>query len=435
MARSGKSMIESSDDLWQELSLMADSFADLGRRLLHASRELVSPGVVPNADLLEQVGQLRSAFESARARIYQTGIALDLALPAPQTVHSLKRLATLLDAIEDAEARNQEAMAQVAHAPTETTERMESLPEANDIADVQPQQAISDPETVAEVEVESAFEAKAVSVPVAAFELAAAPQSEVVFESERAPVPEAVPELEAVLEVAVLPDAEVVLEQSALPEPMAAPEPMATIDEETNDDAVLGEVFEPGALEPSSGFDEALSEETSEPPLIAEPEPTFAVVNETLDDAVEARDFEPEMPKPSPVLDDDLGGEIPEPPMIAEPEPAFAALTSDALLSSVVTEALPYIPRSLSVRLTGRRLGRVAQQATSHSLKLWEPVRLQAGGSMIEELATEGGAATGNDSARQDPAADGTDKASGSTTAGRVASWVRRAGWLGHRTA
>jgi hypothetical protein len=262
-------MIESSDDLWQELSVMADSFADLGRRLLHASRELVSPGVVPDAELLEQVGQLRSGFESLRERTYRSASELDLALPPRETVQSLKRLATLLEAVEDAETRNQVAMAEV----------------------------------------------------------------------------------ETALEVATAPIESV-------------PEPIAAIDE-------IGDAAAQEAL--------------------PEPIATIAIGEEVDDDPVPAPVAELEVPQPSTAVDEDSDLATSRPHLIAEPEPAFAELTSDALLTDVVAEALPYIPRSQTVRVSSRALGRAARPLAALGLRLFEPLRLLSGGSMIAELAAEAG--------------------------------------------
>ena len=55
-------MNQGSNDLWQELSAMADAFGDLGRAMLSASRQLHNPGVLPPATIDEQLGRLRLGF-------------------------------------------------------------------------------------------------------------------------------------------------------------------------------------------------------------------------------------------------------------------------------------------------------------------------------------------------------------------------------------
>lgn len=96
-------MIEGHDELWQELSEMADSYAEIGRRLVHAGREVIAPGIVPDRELLEQVAGLRIGFESLRERTYTTASRLDLVLPSLEAVRSLKELAILLEAVIEAQ--------------------------------------------------------------------------------------------------------------------------------------------------------------------------------------------------------------------------------------------------------------------------------------------------------------------------------------------
>jgi hypothetical protein len=98
-------MGEGSDALWEELSALADDFADLGRRLLHSSRQLHSPGLLPPASLLEEIERLRRASESLRART--CGLAAEHGVPVPQpsALEGLKGLADLLVAVTDAEER------------------------------------------------------------------------------------------------------------------------------------------------------------------------------------------------------------------------------------------------------------------------------------------------------------------------------------------
>jgi hypothetical protein len=92
-------MTESHDDLWQELSEMADAYAETGRRLVHAGRELITPGLVPEGELLESVEQLRARFEALRIRTYDSAGMYARELPPMETVRSLKELAILLERV------------------------------------------------------------------------------------------------------------------------------------------------------------------------------------------------------------------------------------------------------------------------------------------------------------------------------------------------
>ncbi len=98
-------MMDASGELWQELSVMADAFADLGRRMLHASRLVHAPGILPADSLLDEVVTLRQAFASLRDRSCRLAESLRVPYPGDGQVNSLKALALLLDAAAEAETR------------------------------------------------------------------------------------------------------------------------------------------------------------------------------------------------------------------------------------------------------------------------------------------------------------------------------------------
>ena len=98
-------MIEASDDLWLELSEMADASADLGRRMLGALRQLLSPGVLPSASLVEDMDELRGRFEALRDRTSRLAEELSVSIPAAGALDSLRGLAGLLEAVGEAEER------------------------------------------------------------------------------------------------------------------------------------------------------------------------------------------------------------------------------------------------------------------------------------------------------------------------------------------
>jgi hypothetical protein len=104
-------MIEASDDLWLELSEMADAFADLGRRMLGASRLLLSPGVLPSVSLVEDLDDLWGRFEGLRDRTVRLAEALSVSIPAEGALDSLRGLAGLLEAVSEAEERRDAARA------------------------------------------------------------------------------------------------------------------------------------------------------------------------------------------------------------------------------------------------------------------------------------------------------------------------------------
>ncbi len=91
-------------DLWHELSGLADAFADLGRRLLHASRRLHAPGALPPQSLCVEMDGLRLAFDAVRAAVMERadGMVVPFAAGA---IDTLKDVAALLEAVGDAEQR------------------------------------------------------------------------------------------------------------------------------------------------------------------------------------------------------------------------------------------------------------------------------------------------------------------------------------------
>ena len=92
-----------SDSLWHELSAMADAFADLGRRLLAASRELHATGVLPPAPLFAEVARLDAAMTALRERTCQLAGSLGVAAPTPGALETLKGLATFLERVCETE--------------------------------------------------------------------------------------------------------------------------------------------------------------------------------------------------------------------------------------------------------------------------------------------------------------------------------------------
>ena len=87
-----------SNALWVELSTMADGFANLGRRLLSASRLLHAPGVLPPESLLDELTNLRTGFVTLRDRVTSLAVALGVSVVEPDELNDLKALAVLLEA-------------------------------------------------------------------------------------------------------------------------------------------------------------------------------------------------------------------------------------------------------------------------------------------------------------------------------------------------
>lgn len=140
--RSETPMNARSEELWQELSNLADSFADAGRRLLNASRRFRSPGVLPAEELIREVEALRGAFTSVRDRVSALARDVGVELPAPSAVESLKGLAALLEQTSAAEARL-EARAAVARRAVGLLDRVIGLRHAV-LADFPPLTACQD---------------------------------------------------------------------------------------------------------------------------------------------------------------------------------------------------------------------------------------------------------------------------------------------------
>lgn len=111
-------MGEDGRDLWHELSGLADAFADLGRKLLHASRQLHAPGALPEEALITEFASLRAAFDSARDETLGRAERLSVPTPPDGPPGNLKALAALLDAVDEAEARRHEQAEQTAYALT-----------------------------------------------------------------------------------------------------------------------------------------------------------------------------------------------------------------------------------------------------------------------------------------------------------------------------
>src|SRR5262245_35507399 len=109
-------MGEGSYEIWQDLSALADGFADLSRGLLRAARQLQAPGVLPAEALLEEVARLRRGFEAARDRVL--GLARELGVEAPEgrALESLKGVAALLERVTEAEERLEERRARASAA-------------------------------------------------------------------------------------------------------------------------------------------------------------------------------------------------------------------------------------------------------------------------------------------------------------------------------
>src|SRR4051794_35573331 len=99
------SMSQSSNDLSQELAVMSDVFSDLGERLIHAARQLHSPGAPPPESLVEELSSCRGDFADLRARTRTLAGSLHVACPPEEGLPGLQDLAALLDEIAEAEIR------------------------------------------------------------------------------------------------------------------------------------------------------------------------------------------------------------------------------------------------------------------------------------------------------------------------------------------
>jgi hypothetical protein len=96
---------QSSNALSQEVAVLADVFADLGERLLHAARQLHNPGTPPDETLLEELTACRQDLESLRDRAHELALGLHISCPAPEDLCSLQSLGALLDDVAEAEIR------------------------------------------------------------------------------------------------------------------------------------------------------------------------------------------------------------------------------------------------------------------------------------------------------------------------------------------
>ncbi|MFO0907309.1 MAG: SdrD B-like domain-containing protein [Isosphaeraceae bacterium] len=98
-------MAEGSDGLWQELSALADEYAELGRGMLQAARRLQSPGMLPAESLVDQIVKLRLTTESIRRRTCELARALGVPIPEVRSLDNLKGLAEFLEVVAEAEDR------------------------------------------------------------------------------------------------------------------------------------------------------------------------------------------------------------------------------------------------------------------------------------------------------------------------------------------
>jgi hypothetical protein len=108
----------SSHEVWQDLSSLAESYAELGRALLHAARQLHAPGVLPSRSVVEEVDQLGRAFAGVRERTCQLAAGLGLDVPVFPPLESLRSVASLLERVVEAEERLDERRARAASALT-----------------------------------------------------------------------------------------------------------------------------------------------------------------------------------------------------------------------------------------------------------------------------------------------------------------------------
>ena len=104
-------MGDGSQELWKDLSRVADGFADLGRQMLHASRRLHAPGVLPQDSLFEEVGRLRSELNEVRDAARRLAVGLRVAPPEAAVLESVKGVADFLEELTEVEARFQERAA------------------------------------------------------------------------------------------------------------------------------------------------------------------------------------------------------------------------------------------------------------------------------------------------------------------------------------
>ncbi|WP_406699620.1 hypothetical protein V5E97_12235 [Singulisphaera sp. Ch08] len=94
-----------SNDLSQEVLKISDVFSSLGERLLGAARQLHSPGAPPPEGLIEELGQARREFVGLRDRTKERAEALQIALPAAETLDTIQGLTAVLDLVVESEIR------------------------------------------------------------------------------------------------------------------------------------------------------------------------------------------------------------------------------------------------------------------------------------------------------------------------------------------
>jgi hypothetical protein len=122
-------MSSSSNDLSHELAVMSDVFSDLGDRLVHASRQLHSPGTPPAETLIEEVASCRRDFASFRDRTRALASSLGVACPPDDGLKALQDLSALLDEIAEAEIRQSRAE-EVRHRALSILDRVQILSHA-----------------------------------------------------------------------------------------------------------------------------------------------------------------------------------------------------------------------------------------------------------------------------------------------------------------
>jgi hypothetical protein len=96
-------MGEGSFAIWQDLSALADGYAELSRELLSASRRLRAPGVLPAEALMGEVARLRRGFVAARERALGLARELGVEVTEGRGLESLKGVAALLERVTEAE--------------------------------------------------------------------------------------------------------------------------------------------------------------------------------------------------------------------------------------------------------------------------------------------------------------------------------------------
>lgn len=96
-------MSEGVSDLWQGLSVLADEFAGLGRRMLNASRRLHTPGELPARALETDLARLRRSFRGLRAQVIERAAAVGVRPLDEAKPDNLKTLAEFLLAVEKSE--------------------------------------------------------------------------------------------------------------------------------------------------------------------------------------------------------------------------------------------------------------------------------------------------------------------------------------------